>query len=446
MKKMSLLLIFLIFLIVSCGETTGVRPENRGLAGFRVDFADDFVPGTEEKRRNDPVGRNEKIDVTIKITALGYDNKPLTDYNGKVEVSMLYGKCLPTNSNSDITLVNGYAETSISMKYYIDKDRVVVEEIKDNQDDKYTGKMGFSQFFYTSVARIPAVQSSINGGSEGLYSIFSPDDVLSTTYNAQAGGRNLTLKAGEKKEMVVIAVMEGGFYLQEVDADDEADEYDGTDVCEDDADSKYACDYSSIYMYTYSTPYVDDNIDKAVFLPVGTRIESANGSVFEFAGFTEMSFPNFHSKYNNGKLDVKDKKLLPKPKNITKCLDLLNGYKNKSNEKLEACEASLVTVKNVSVGWFRENETSFVEFSQFPLITKDDAGNKRVILAQTISTVPTFDILKKRPETEDGESKCKYDFTGILKQHKSAVQSTWIIVPRYKEDIKSLTPDPECDV
>ena len=302
MKKIFLLLILLVFLIISCGETTGEKPENKGLAGFRVEFAEGFELGTEKSRRNDPVGLNEKIETTIKITALGYDNKPLTDYNGDVKVSMLYGKCSNQDPDSKIPLVNGYAESEIKIQYYIDKDRVVVEEVKMHEGDSEpepTGKMGFSEFFYTTAATIPAIQSSVRG-----------DDVHESIFSKKYGSndfnpRNLTLEAGKGKEMVVIAVMEGGFYLQEVDKNDDDsdndvcddndnsdDNDDERDVCDDndnddsDDKDKYACDYSSIYMYTYSTPYVDDNIEKkAKPLQVGTRIKSANGSVFEFSGF-----------------------------------------------------------------------------------------------------------------------------------------------------------------
>ena len=385
MKKMIFSLIFLVFLFVSCGETTGVEPKNRGLAGFAVEFADDFDSGSPEHRIENPEGG---IVTTINITALGYDKKPYTKYNGEVEIGLLYGE---NAAVSRITMENGYAENiEVKMRYCLDNDRVVVQEVKKHEGEetyKPTGKMGVSPVFYTEVATISAIQGTTKG-----------DKGRSSAFN----NRNLTLK---DRQMVVIAVIEGGFYLHEVGAKD----------------------YSSIYMYTYSTPYVDDNREESMFLPVGTLIESANGSVFEFFGFTEMSFPTFHPVYvnKNGKKELKiDTSLIPDPEPVN---DILTD-----NEEMEKREASLVTVENVSVAWFNEEDSSYIEYSQFPLETSDGKS----IMAQTLYTAPLFNAVAEKPE--EGKTTHHYNFTGILKQHTSARPSTWILVPRDMDDIECL--------
>ena len=385
MKKLFLSIIFIIFLVVSCGETTGEKPVNKGLAAFQIEFADDFDLGTPEHRIDNPEGG---IVTTINITALGYDKKPLSSYTGEVEIGMLYGE---NGDVARITLENGYAENvPVKMRNCLDYDRVVVQEVKKHEGEETyepTGKIGVSPVFYTTVATISAIQGTVKG-AKGNPSAFN--------------NRNLTLK---DRQMVVIAVIEGGFYLHEVGVED----------------------YSSIYMYTYSTPYVDDNVDETVSLPVGALIESANGSVFEFFGFTEMSFPTFHPVYEkkDGKKTVKvDTSLIPEPKDIG---DILND----SNE-MEKREASLVTVKNVSVAWFNENDNSFIEYSQFPLETSSGA----TIMAQTLYTAPLFNAIAEKPE--EGNTTHHYNFTGILKQHTSARPSTWILVPRDMNDIECL--------
>ena len=385
MKKMIFSLIFLIFLIVSCGETTGVEPKNRGLAGFAVEFAEDFDLGSPENRIENPEGG---IVTTINITALGYNKKPYTKFNGEVEIGMLYGE---NAAVSRITMENGYAgNVEVKMRYCLDNDRVVVQEVKKHEGEETyspTGKMGVSPVFYTKVATISAIQGTTKG-----------DKGHSSAFN----NRNLTLK---DREMVVIAVIEGGFYLHEVGAED----------------------YSSVYMYTYSTPYVDDNREESMFLPVGTLIESANGSVFEFFGFTEMSFPTFKPVYvnKNGKKELKiDKSLIPEPKNIN---DILTD-----NEEMEKHEASLVTVENVTVAWFNEEDSSYIEYSQFPLETSDG----KPIMAQTLYTAPLFNAVAEKPA--EGKTSHHYNFTGILKQHTSARPSMWILVPRDMNDIECL--------
>ena len=400
MKKWFLPLIFILFLIVSCGETTGEKPVNTGLAGFKVEFAEDFDLGSP-KNRIDSYGKD--IEATISITALGYDKKPLDDYSGEVKIAMLYGdavfKIHNEEKNEDveysrITITNGYAENvGVKMKNCLDTDRVVIQEVKQHEGDEspeVTGKIGVSPLFYASVATISAIQGTVSG-AKGNPSVFN--------------NRNLTLK---DREMVVIAVIEGGFYLHEVGVED----------------------YSSVYMYTYSTPYVDDNVkdvkDESTSLPVGAIIESANGSVFEFFGFTEMSFPTFHPKYKDGKIVV-NKSLIPEPKDVG---DILS-----KDSEMEKLEASLVTVKNVSVAWFNENDSSFIEYSQFPLETSDG----KTIMAQTLYTAPLFNAVAEKPE--EGNTTHRYNFTGILKQHTSARPSTWILVPRDMNDIECL----DCD-
>ncbi|MBQ3367698.1 hypothetical protein IJG44_02225 [bacterium] len=385
MKKIFFPLIFLIFLIVSCGETTGVEPKNRGLAGFAVEFAEDFDLGSPEHRIENPEGG---IVTTINITALGYNKKPYTKFNGEVEIGLLYGE---NAAVSRITMENGYAgNVEVKMRYCLDNDRVVVKEVKQHDgDSKYepTGKMGVSPVFYTEVATISAIQGTVKK-AKGNPSAFN--------------NRNLTLK---DREMVVIAVIEGGFYLHEVGAED----------------------YSSVYMYTYSTPYVDDNVEENMFLPVGTLIESANGSVFEFFGFTEMSFPTFHPVYvtKNGKKELKiDKSLVPEPKNVN---DILTD-----NDEMEKHEASLVKVENVTVAWFNEEDSSYIEYSQFPLETSDG----KPIMAQTLYTAPLFNAVAEKPV--EGKKSHHYNFTGILKQHTSARPSMWILVPRDMNDIECL--------
>jgi hypothetical protein len=426
MKKWFLPLIFVIFLMVSCGETTGEKPVNKGLAGFAVEFSKDFDLGSPQKR----IGNyGEDIVTKINITALGYDNKPLTDYSGEIEIGLLYGEIKMENERPMIH--NGYAgDIEVKMRNCLDNNRVVVKEVKKHEGDEtteQTGKMGVSPVFYPQVATISAIQGTIKEGTKGNQSAFNK--------------RNLTLK---DRKMVVTAVIEGGFYLHEVGVDD----------------------YSSIYMYTYSTPYVDDNIEDTTALPVGALIESANGSVFEFFGFTEMSFPTFKPVYveKDGKMTIKtDKSLIPEPKDISEIIpefiEIEDGDEglsetekenkkakikthNKMVEKtLEKYEASLVTVKNVAVEWFNENDSSFVEYSQFPLrMNTSDKYVKRHILAQTLYTAPLFNAVAEKPQKETGESLHHYNFTGILKQHTSA-RPTWILVPRDMNDIECL----DCD-
>jgi len=386
-KTLMLLLVTASFSLSSClGVKGNPKPENSGFAAYKVEFAGDFNPGTYENR----LPTQDTHELNINVSAIDYDGEVISDYKGMAEVELQFGK---VTSVQRIEFENGIKKNfAVSMKYSADKERIVVHErVVDEKNSteastiyKRTGKLGVSPTIYIEPATISEIQGN-NSGSKG--------------FDSKYNGRNINLKG---KEMVVIAVLEGGFYLKEVGVDD----------------------YSSIYLYTYSTPYVDDP-SVGYTLPVGSIIEEANGSVYEFFGFTEMSFPTFIPKYveKNGKSTIfVDESLVPEPYDVT---DILS-----SSEEMEKKEALIVSVKNAYVEMFNENDDSFISYGQFPVTTESGAN----IMVTTLYTVPSFNPVLER----DRESKKRFNFTGILKQHTSARPSNWIMVPRDSEDIEEV--------
>ena len=379
--------LFATVLMVSCGDSGDPNPEHSGLAGFTVEFDKSFDIGSEENRTPESREiRDGKIIAKINVTAIGYDKKRLENYNGTVEIRLLYG----TNrgifrTNLENGLLLGH---EVEMLNCLDKDRVVVQEVVNlnpegsSPDYVKTGKLGVSPEFYAENPSIVAIQGTISGG-KGSPSSFSK--------------RNLTLRG---QTMVVTAVIEGGFYLTQVGA----------------------TEYASLYLYSHSTPFVEDDSD-VVTLPVGTLVESANGSISEFFGYTEMSFPTYTPVYEekDGKKTIKvDISLIPDPIDVTSLLS--------NDNEMEKYEASIVTVKDVAVSNFNEHDSAFTEYSQFPLAAKSGG----IVLAQTVYTVPSFNPVDEKHDTH------RFNFTGILKQHTSARPSTWIIVPRNEKDIECL--------
>lgn len=388
MKKILItLLISATFFLSSClGVKGNPKPENSGFAAYKVEFAGDFNPGTYDDRL--PAQATHELNVNV--SALDYDGEAISDYTGTAEIAMQFGKI---QSIKRIEFTSGVAENfAVEMKYAVDKERIVVHELTVDEENstgnstvyKRTGKLGVSPTIFIEPATISEIQGN-NSGSKG--------------YDSKYNGRNITLKG---REMVVIAVLEGGFYLKEIGVDD----------------------YSSIYLYTYSTPYVDDP-SVGYTLPVGSIIEEANGSVYEFFGFTEMSFPTFKPKYveKNGKRSILvDESLVPAPYDVT---DLLS-----QSSEMEKHEALIVSVKNVQVDWFNENDDSFISYGQFPLKTESGAN----IMVTTLYTAPSFNPIEER----DRKSQRRFNFTGVLKQHTSARPSNWIMVPRDSNDIEEV--------
>jgi len=374
----------LLFYISGCFGVKG-NPEpssSSGVAAFRIEFDDKFNPGTSAK----PVTKKRVHEIPVIISAVDSSNNVIDDYSGIVEIEMQHGRIF---SATRLELKDG-STTSVTIEasYLLSKEKVVAHEIVPDENKstksqtvyRRTGIIGVSDTIYAPKATIHEIQSN-NTGTGG--------------FNSRYNGRNLDVEG----EMVVLAVIEGGFYLKDTSVDE----------------------YSGIYLYTYSTPYVDDP-SVGYTLPPGTIIEHFNGSVFEFFGFTEISFPTFRPKYSESGRIIVDRSLIPEPVDVTLFLD--------QNSEMEKWESSLITVKDVTVDYFFEEDTSFTDYGQFPLKTSQG----RHIVMQTLYTAPQFNPLKER----DRKNKRKFNVTGVLKQHTSARPSTWILLPRDNSDIEII--------
>ncbi len=376
---------FLIFTIVfttvsSCTEVkSGFEPSSEEVVAFKIEFGSSFDPGSPERR----LEKEKTYFVPVTIKAVDDRGDKVTNYEGMVELELQYGKVF---SATRMKIENGISSpVLIEMSHILNRERVVVHEIVPDKERskesfvfyKRSGKIGVSDTIYAPEATIYEIQSNNTGYG---------------SFNSRYNGRNLDVEG----KMVVLAVVEGGFYLKDVNSKE----------------------YGAIYLYTYSAPYVDDPT-VGYTLPPGTIIEYFNGSVFEFFGFTEITFPTYRPRYNEQGRVVVDKTLIPQPVDITMILD--------DDREMEKWESSLVTVKSVTVDYFFELDRGFTDYGQFPLKTEEG----RYIVAQTLYTAPHFNPVKER----DRKNKRKMNITGVLKQHTSARPSTWILVPRDSGDI-----------
>lgn len=377
MKIAAILIISLFF--ISCVSKSA--PEKKELpAYFKVEFAPGSNTGTPENRLPNQINYS----FTISAEAYGSDNLPY-NYNGQASVSLIQAAL---TSQALMQFTNGRADNfKVTFKYAAEKERIVITALDPDKTDLGTkiinlqsGPVGVSDTIYLPYATIPLIKQNNSGnGKDGFASLFNK--------------KNLTLKGGN---MLVLAVIEGGFYLIDTDAKE----------------------YAGIYLYTYSSPFVDDIEYGRSALEPGTVIEEVNGSVYEFYGFTEMNFPTFTPGKNADGSILVDKSLIPQPVDITSLIDANN------DADLEKYESTLVTVKGVTVDDFDESDDGYVSYGQFPLLT----ANNGVILLQTISTVTGF-----KPSAEKGTKFTSV--TGILKQHTSARPTTRILVPRNQADM-----------
>ena len=377
-----------ILLFAAACTPQGVPATAEGVRYFSVSFA----PGTDTGTPGAPLNDAAEYSFTVTVEARDVWGDRVADFSGDVEVSLLgaalrsYRRIPLTGGTSGPITVrfgDGYRVERIAVTA-ISSERTIVDA---REMRLPTGPVGVSDPIYLPFPRIPAVQGSLvsadNGGPSRLEK------------------RNLTIRgpydtaAGRHRDLVVIAAIEGGFYLSETGCDE----------------------FCAIYLYTHSTPYVEDGDDRAVVAP-GMLIAEVNGSVFEYFGFTELSFPTFTPRRDATGRILRDPAAIPAPRDITACVDAVDDL------CLEGREASLVTVTGVAVDDFDEQDEAWTLYSQFPVRTT--AGG--VIMAQTVYTAPSFDpvAMKGRPIVA---------MTGLLKQHTSSRPSTWILVPRDGQDI-----------
>ncbi len=387
---MRYVLLLIMGLLVSCADH-GTPRVTEGLYSFQVSFA----PGTDLGTPDRPLPAAAEYRFTLVVEARDRWDDRVRDFNGIAELSTL-GALI--RSNTRISFSQGVAgpfEVRLAYAYRLERIAVTAvseekQRIGDHEVRLPTGPVGVSAPIYLPYPRIADIQRNHSAASDGgLSRLERRNFTIRGRYDAD---RNTF------DDLVVVAAIEGGFYLA-----------DPTPDC---------TTYCGLYLYTYSTPYVDDVEGRSPLRP-GMLIREVNGSVFEFFGFTELSFPTFVPKRDAQGRILVDPDAVPAPRDITACIDAAD------DECLEGFESSLVTVVGVTVEDFDEREEGWLTYGQFPLTT--DAGG--VVLAQTASTVPSF-----RPEAMKGRRLTR--LTGLLRQHTSARPVTWIVVPRGESDVE----------
>ncbi|HUT79398.1 MAG TPA: hypothetical protein VM285_16995 [Polyangia bacterium] len=159
--------------------------------------------------------------------------------------------------------------------------------------------------------------------------------------------------------------------------------------------------YSSIYVYTFSRPELE----------IGSRVTRLRGTVDEFYGFTELSFPSWKTEGTAA---------VPEPVAIDSANDGLDSA-------LEPFESSLVEVRDVTVCPVGE---SFATYGQWAVLV-DPAGNCETGDG-AINVVSTYTVPDVDPATLAGQTVGRV--TGNLRYHMAAVPG-WIVYARGPEDI-----------
>ncbi len=377
--KVLLLLLSLLLFFSACTKVEGDKPEYPKVAAFIVSVAEDT--GKEDA----PLPAQQQYVFHLSIRAVDSEGEPVK-YTGRLKIEPRFAKI---TSVALVDMKDGVADNvELTLSRALGEDSILVKSLAKGSIKTESGIFGVSPQLHFPVPTVPIIQGEHTGDA-------------SKGFESKYNRRNFTVHPSkgadcpDEQAIIVTAVIEGGFYLTDLGHPE----------------------FGSLYLYTHSTPYVDDAEDYHTLEP-GTILDGFNGSVFEFFGFTEMSFPTFFPRRDKNNNVVVRPDLIPEPTPVNDFLD------NKNDEQMEALESSLIVVKNVTIMNFDETEESYVDYGQFPLLTEGGG----IIMASTGSTVPTFNPAKHKGEKIQS-------IAGVLKQHRSSRPSTWIIVPRHGNDI-----------
>jgi len=419
----SIILISGLLLLTSCDKKSSSRApgvtDKEGPTHFIVEVTD-LVPKEEIRKEDLKTNYTYHIDITaMKGDEIYEEDTTVRASLSKGKIICIVSGCKLVTDNFgtysvnyiEVELKNGVKKNlEVNLQYVEEKERIVVQEIETNDDKTiYTGITGVSDHIYLPYNSISFFQEK-NNETKGRDSLYFD--------------HNVNLKCKDDAEnyegcMIVTGIIGGGYYITELGENKEKN-------------------YGSIYIYSHSTPY--DIEDTGRPMKVGTIIEELNGSVYEFSGLTQLSFPTWKTKKNDsGKtmvvrsdLDVAKElaagEKSPDPKHdlfpdpvIIPDADIKVDYSG----SMEKYEASLVMLENATVDEdFNKYLTGYTDFGSFQVKT---AGGE-IIMAHTRNTVPGF-----VPE----RGRKIYFIRGMLTEQRATRPKKWIITPRNKYDFSA---------
>ncbi len=297
------------------------------------------------------------ISVKLKVEGINTKGEVVPDYSARLFFKHPQAH-LGLEGFVEEDIVNG-DEIEFTLNRALGEIRILVE-------DKETLVVGSSDILYFPMPTLTTVQRPL--GDHGL----SP-------------WRDTFMHVG-LGDLIVTSVEGDGFYV--------------TDMA--------ATEYNHIYVYTHGNPYADR----------GDILHYVSGTLSEYYGLTELSFPDYDIKCNHHPL--------PEPIALTATMLSDNTY-------MEKLECAIVSVTGLEV--YDVDEAQLMEYSQWQ--GKADDGARITMI--TKKALPGFN-----PLDYEGDSKNKFDkVVGILRYHSAP---KWTLVPRDECDVWGIVERPErCD-
>jgi hypothetical protein len=242
MRARTSLLLIVPLLLTACWGPEPV--ERHGPLYFEVEFTeepDGLLEAEPAPFSTDP------ISYRVKVTAIGPDHEPMTDWDGVVAVRATPGAL---RSSESLPVSGGVLEATVQVALAFDQLRIWFSDEGDgDQEGSYAA--GVAPIVYVMKPTVSHVQTVLGAGDE------SP---LTHSY--------VPIRAmhdeDDPRQLIVTTITNDGFYV--TDFNDPA----GT--------------YNSLFAFSFSRP---DG------LAVGDRLGLLSGIISEFIGFTEMQFPTW---------------------------------------------------------------------------------------------------------------------------------------------------------
>lgn len=359
----------LAFAVAGCGDEVRERPVT--LSSFAVHVVSPELSVDEQGRPvRLPVPRGA-TSVTLEARAIGTDGLPFP-FTGKARVMVTPGRTVP--ALTALEFVDGVAapQSVTVLAVHSDTELWVVDDTPDagRPVPSYAAGVGetltFAQPTLADINQLPP-----NG--DNADSAYAGDYVEMDLIDPDTG--DLT------RELLVTAIFNEGFYA--------------TDLTEA-PHPNYPGHFGSLYVYTYSYPE---------YLLPGDRLERLTGTLMDFSGHTQISFPTFVAADDDGEglaalahLEATAPVISP-----TICgggstssvqSQELCGYSS-SNLHLESMESAVVVVANAEVPslWVRcdfDGDGQVASFGQYQATGDEPAGQP----------LPAFGCFEADPECD----------------------------------------------
>lgn len=371
---------------VGLGACTETLPPLEGTASLKVAIVAPTELGSNEARL--PAAG----EVTISLEAYGQDGALDTSFAGTIDIyAQFLGTLTPTRGTVPLTTIdmaNGVAgATVVALPPVFGPTFIWAEHAEGDDATWATGTspvLWFEDPFTRDLQR-PVDENALNA--------------LETSPLANKQVRVSGSRFGATGRLVVTGVYTQGYTVSDVECQDAA----GTPPC-------VAGDYDHAYIFTFSRPR-DENGNSIV---VGQFIQGYAGSVQDFNGLTELSFPQtFATAASAGEADVER---VPEPPAVT-----TSWFSN--NIMFERQEAGLIKIENATVCPLDDD---WIGYKQWKL----DLG---LGCGKNVINVITTGIVGIDPEALAGTVVPRV--VGSLRPVNIGTFNVWIIYPRDAGDV-----------